>query len=163
EFISARGIKKWVRAAGECEFDDGKAVRLFGIFQDITLEKEAAERLWHAANFDELTRLANRRHFNNALASAIDSARKLDRPLTLVMLDLDIFKEINDTRGHAVGDEILADVGYRLSRIVHDGDFVARLGGDEFALFASRDLGARIERLGEEVLSCLKAPVHVGP
>ena len=65
-FVSATG-PKWVRAAGECERRDGKTVRLFGMFEDITLEKQAAEQLWHSANIDELTGLANRHRFNDTL------------------------------------------------------------------------------------------------
>ena len=98
------GHKKWVRAAGDCEHHDGKPVRLFGMFQDVTLEKEASERLWQAANFDDLTGLPNRRHFNRALGSAIEQAETSGTAVTLIMLDLDNFKEVNDTRGHAVGD-----------------------------------------------------------
>ena len=110
QFVTPLGHKKWVRAAGDCEHHDGKPVRLFGMFQDVTLEKEASERLWQAANFDDLTSLPNRRHFNEALGSAIEHAGSSGTAVTLIMLDLDNFKEVNDTRGHAVGDKILAEM-----------------------------------------------------
>ena len=164
QFVTALGRKKWVRAAGECEFQDSEPVRLFGMFQDITLEKAAAERLWQAANFDELTNLANRHHFNQVLADAIEGARKSGNDVTLMILDLDNFKQINDTRGHSVGDEVLAEIGRRLAQEASDGCFVARLGGDEFAVIISgKHPPKRIERRGQRFLSCLKRPIRVGP
>jgi diguanylate cyclase (GGDEF)-like protein/PAS domain S-box-containing protein len=163
EFVTASGRKKWVRAAGECEYQDKTPARLFGMFQDITIEKAATERLRFAANFDELTSVANRRHFNQALTAAIEQAARTGCGVTLIILDLDNFKRINDTRGHAVGDQILAEVANRLSHAVPEG-LVARLGGDEFAVVIAGDLPAdRIEKCGRQILACLKKPIRVGP
>ena len=163
EFVSALGRKKWVRAAGECEFKDGVPVRLFGMFQDITLEKAASERLWQAANFDELTGLANRRHFKQALATAIQGAGQAGGGVSLIILDLDNFKHVNDTRGHGVGDEILTEIGRRLAQEASGDCFVARLGGDEFAIIVTGDHSPeRIESSGQRFLACLKHPIRVG-
>jgi len=163
QFVTALGRSKWVRAAGECERQDGRPVRLFGTFQDITLEKEASDRLWQAANFDELTGLANRRYFNRTLAAAIERRSRSRDPLTLVMLDLDNFKVINDTRGHAVGDEILAEIGRRLAAAVRNDELVARLGGDEFAVLTfGDDLAEEAKGIGSRILGCLRSPVHIG-
>ena len=115
EFVTASGRRKWVRAAGECEYQDKKPARLFGMFQDITSEKAATEGLRRAVNIDDLTSVANRRHFNQALGAAIGNARREGAAVILMILDLDNFKGINDTRGHAVGDQILAEVATRLS------------------------------------------------
>jgi diguanylate cyclase (GGDEF)-like protein len=163
EFISANGHRKWVRAVGECEHKDSEAVRLFGTFQDITLERNASERLWLAANFDELTGLANRRHFNGVLDAEIAKVPQSGACATLFMLDLDNFKEVNDTRGHAVGDQILAEIGRRLAQTAQTGDIVARLGGDEFAvLTVSEQSRAMLDWKAKEILGCLKAPIHIG-
>jgi diguanylate cyclase (GGDEF)-like protein len=163
QFVTPLGHKKWVRAAGDCEHQDGKPVRLFGMFQDVTLEKEASERLWQAANFDDLTCLPNRRHFNKALGSAIEQAASSGSAVTLVMLDLDNFKEVNDTRGHAVGDKILTEIGRRLSRIAPHAGIVARLGGDEFALLSTGNLSDKdVLEVGNQILADLKPSVHVG-
>ncbi len=163
EFVTALGNKKWVRAAGECELRDGQPVRLFGMFQDITQEKAASEQQWRAANYDEVTGLANRRHFNQALSAAIKEADQSGAGMTLMILDLDNFKQINDTRGHSVGDELLAEVGQRLAQTVAEGDFVARLGGDEFAIISHGCSPAQIERNGRRILERLKEPVAIGP
>ena len=163
QFVTPLGHRKWVRAAGDCEHHDGKPVRLFGMFQDVTLEKEASERLWQAANFDDLTGLPNRRYFHKALGSAIEQARTSGDAVTLLMLDLDNFKEVNDTRGHAVGDEILAEIGRRLSRSSSHTRTLARLGGDEFALVATGDISDKdIMILGNEVLADLRPSIHIG-
>ena len=163
QFVTPLGHKKWVRAAGDCEHHDGKPVRLFGMFQDVTLEKEASERLWQAANFDDLTGLPNRRHFNRALGSAIEQAGTSGSSVTLIMLDLDNFKEVNDTRGHAVGDDVLTEIGSRLTHLAAHGSIVARLGGDEFALLASGDLSDEdIIKSGNQILADLKPPIHIG-
>ena len=163
QFVTALGNRKWVRAAGECEQQDGVPVRLFGMFQDITLEKEASQRLWKAANFDDLTGLANRRRFNEKLANAIEEAATAGRGLALMLIDLDNFKEVNDTRGHDVGDEILKEIGRRLEHEAEDGCFVSRLGGDEFAVIAASEQSAdHLQHRGESFLARVKLPIHVG-
>ena len=109
------------------------------MFQDITLERKAADALRKAADFDELTGLANRRHFNASLSGAIDKANRTGRGISLMVLDLDNFKAVNDTRGHGVGDLILAEIGRRLAHESCEDCFAARLGGDEFALIVCGD------------------------
>lgn len=164
EFISALGTRKWVRAAGECEFQSDEPVRLFGIFQDITQEKIASTRLWRAANFDDLTGLPNRRHFNQMLETAIAQARQACSGVALMILDLDNFKQVNDTRGHGTGDEILAEIGRRLAQESCEGCFAARLGGDEFGIILSEgQSGLNIDGTSRRLLSCLRHPVRVGP
>ena len=162
-FVSATGTRKWVRAAGECERCDGKTVRLFGMFEDITLEKQAGQRLWHSANIDELTGLPNRHRFNDALAENLRVCRAADHELTLMIFDLDNFKQINDTRGHGVGDTVLAEVGRRLGDVAPEGAMVARLGGDEFAVIVSgKSTHSVIEDYGRRLLRVLRQPIRVG-
>lgn len=95
---------------------------------------ESFERLQHLALNDALTGLANRVSFNDRLDHEIDRAREDGNAMTaVIVIDLDRFKEINDLRGHAAGDQALKIVARRLAKLVNDGEFVARLGGDEFA------------------------------
>ena len=83
---------------------------------------------------DDLTGLGNRRHLVDRLGAAIESAAARDGQLALLLVDLDGFKELNDTLGHSAGDEVLRQIGPRLSQILREQDTLARLGGDEFAV-----------------------------
>jgi diguanylate cyclase (GGDEF)-like protein len=107
------------------------AVRLAGI----AIERQRAEqRISHMAHHDELTGLPNRALLNDRAAQALAQARRSGRPLALLFLDLDGFKDINDSLGHATGDRLLQSVAGRLRASVREGDTVARLGGDEFVV-----------------------------
>jgi|SRR5579884_1106218 len=103
-------------------------------FRDITERKQAERRLNYLANFDSLTDLPNRTLFYDRLDQAIARAQWQKRPLAVLFLDLDQFKTINDTLGHAFGDLLLKLAAERLKHCVRDGDTIARLGGDEFVL-----------------------------
>jgi diguanylate cyclase (GGDEF)-like protein/PAS domain S-box-containing protein len=118
---------------------------------DITERRETEARLAHQALHDPLTGLPNRALLFDRLAQAVRSALRGGPGVTVLYLDLDDFKAINDTRGHAVGDRVLIEVANRLSRILRPADTVARLGGDEFAVVAgglpedaARDLAERV-------------------
>jgi diguanylate cyclase (GGDEF)-like protein len=120
---------------------------------------------------DELTGLGNRRHLLNELDRRLDelAARAPDETLTLLMIDLDHFKEINDSFGHAAGDAVLKEIGPRLHKIVRSGDVVARLGGDEFAVVLDRGDLAEATSVAERITAALERPfgletasLHVG-
>jgi diguanylate cyclase (GGDEF)-like protein/PAS domain S-box-containing protein len=105
------------------------------VFRDITQKKETAKKLTRQAFYDSLTNLPNRAWFRERLADALERyKRQPEFPFTVVMLDLDRFKQINDGMGHDVGDQLLAAVGVRLSTACRSIDTVARLGGDEFII-----------------------------
>ena len=104
------------------------------IFTDITSRKAADDRIKHYAFYDPLTDLPNRYYFDETLTRSIIRAKRLQANLALLFLDLDKFKPVNDTYGHAVGDLLLIDVSRRMQEIMREGDFLARIGGDEFVL-----------------------------
>jgi diguanylate cyclase len=114
----------------------------------------------HQAFHDQLTGLANRALFQDRLTHALQLHRRSRQPLTLLLIDLDDFKGINDGLGHAAGDEALRRLAERLRASTRAGDTVARLGGDEFAILA--EVGADGEQLAERVLAALDVPVSVG-
>ena len=114
----------------------------------------------HQAFHDQLTGLANRGLFHDRLTHALHLSRRTLQPLTLLIVDLDDFKTINDTHGHAAGDEVLRRLAERLLGATRAGDTVARLGGDEFAVLG--EVGADSATLAERVMSALDVPVTVG-
>ncbi len=112
----------------------GQVENYISIISDISTLKDAESRLAQLANEDSLTGLLNRRAFGLALDKAIDRAKRHDYPLALMYLDLDRFKLVNDTLGHAVGDRLLKRVAEAILGCVRSEDVVARLGGDEFTV-----------------------------
>lgn len=124
---------------------------------------KARDYLQHLATHDELTKLPNRRLFNDSLVNIISSARRSGHKLGIAVLDLDQFKFINDTLGHDVGDELLAETAQRLTETVKPKDFVARLAGDEFVLVISdfRHL-SDLKAICEKVRLVLSHPYKLG-
>jgi diguanylate cyclase (GGDEF)-like protein/PAS domain S-box-containing protein len=128
-------------------------------FRDITENKLAAERIARLARTDSLTGLPNRAAFLDRLALEFARARRGGKPFAVHYLDLDHFKDVNDTLGHPVGDKLLCAVAERLAQCVRETDLVARFGGDEFAVLQDNvgDLGA-MERLATKIGAVLSAP-----
>ncbi|GAA0574165.1 EAL domain-containing protein [Paractinoplanes ferrugineus] len=118
---------------------------------------EGRQQLHHQAYHDPLTGLANRALFRERLVRALDEHRHRDRPLALLFADLDDFKLINDSFGHAMGDRVLRAIADRLQACVADDDLVARLGGDEFAVVLDRH-PADAEPTGHRILAALREP-----
>jgi diguanylate cyclase (GGDEF)-like protein len=110
--------------------DDGEIVGLVGISRDITHRKLDEARVRHMAYHDQLTGLANRARFEVELREAMERQARA----VLLLVDLDGFKHVNDTHGHAAGDDLLRQVGERLSQLAQPDGFVSRMGGDEFAI-----------------------------
>ncbi|SFP53116.1 EAL domain-containing protein [Ralstonia sp. NFACC01] len=128
-------------------------------FADITDIKRAEQRLRHLAAHDALTGLTNRSFFIAHLESAIESARDESRELALFFLDLDRFKSVNDTAGHACGDTLLQSAAARLTDCIGPGDMIARLGGDEFVILIDQRVeGKRIALLAERLLQAMREP-----
>lgn len=118
-------------------------------FDDITERKNAERLIYQQANYDQLTRLPNRKKFYDILAEKLLRIRhhnniyisSQNSPFAVIMLDLDFFKEVNDTLGHYLGDRVLVDVAKRIDSVLGSEDVVARLGGDEFACIVDTPLG----------------------
>ena len=140
---------------------DGEVVRLVGTLTDVTEFKTAAERLLHDAVHDNLTGLPNRELFLDRLQAVLGLA-KADAAIrpTVMVIDLDRFKQVNDSVGMAVGDSILLTLARRLGRLIKPQDTLARLSGDQFGLIvlSEREL-ARITALAETIRKTLRAPI----
>ncbi len=118
--------------------EHGQVIRYIGLFSDITTVKQTQEQLYHMANYDSLTGLANRRFFHDRLERSIQEARRSGEMVAVMFLDLDGFKLINDNMGHRAGDALLRAVADRIRENVRDSDTVARMGGDEFTVVIPR-------------------------
>jgi diguanylate cyclase (GGDEF)-like protein len=126
-------------------------------------EREAAEQLKHQAFHDSLTNLANRALFADRVEHALHRARRLDSTIALLLLDLDDFKTVNDSMGHAVGDELLVAVAKRLDGFLRESDTAARLGGDEFAvLLEDVPEPADAAHTAQRIIDALEQPFELG-
>jgi diguanylate cyclase (GGDEF)-like protein/PAS domain S-box-containing protein len=138
--------------------DDGQALYILGVVEDVTERKRADERIARLASYDSLTDLPNRMLFRQRLDEALKWVRKGDR-VAVLYLDLDFFKHVNDSLGHPVGDELLKSVGQRLRGCIREGDTVARLGGDEFAIIQVGITDpADTTALASRIFEALRAP-----
>ncbi len=138
---------------------DGSVFRHVAQFSDITEKKKKDDLIWKYANFDALTGLPNRRLFYDRLAQEIKKAHRTGCHLSLMFIDLDDFKQINDKMGHDRGDLLLAEAARRIEKCVRDTDTVARLGGDEFTVILP-GIGDRsaIEQILRAIIQELKMP-----
>ena len=159
---TAWGTPKWwdVVVTPMCE-EGGEVTRLLAISRDISAQRESADRLKWASEHDALTSLPNRRAFQARLQAAALRAMQSSGTVGLLLIDLDHFKHVNDTMGHAAGDHLLKSFAQRLRAGVRDSDFVARLGGDEFAVIleGSHDEDDLVAT-GASILSRLKDPIR---
>jgi diguanylate cyclase (GGDEF)-like protein/PAS domain S-box-containing protein len=142
---------------------EGSVHRRIALFSDLAKKKEYEKLIWQQANCDPLTGLLNRRIFHDRLEQEIRRAHRNGSPMALIFLDLDHFKEVNDTLGHAVGDLLLQEVAQRLRGCVRESDCLARLGGDEFTVIAGElhDAGD-VTRIAHEILKRLGEPFQLG-
>jgi len=131
----------------------------FWSFRDITERKQAEDKIWLQANFDPLTGLPNRFMLKDRLDLEILKAQRTRNLIAVLFLDLDRFKEVNDTMGHEAGDYLLIETAERLKQCVREVDMVARLGGDEFTIVLSElSEPQAIERIANNILTSLATP-----
>jgi len=156
---ASEGLPRWWSFAAKPLLDGaGRFTGWRGVGSDITAAREHALEMARMANSDTLTGLANRHQFQWRLAAHFPPGAPV-RPCTLLLLDLDNFKAVNDTLGHAAGDELLCEVARRLQRVMAEGSLLARLGGDEFALLLPGGPGrGAVEALGRQLRSVMLLP-----
>ena len=131
-------------------------------FRDISQRKKSEEQILRLAHYDAITDLPNRTLFLDRLDHEIKKSHRAGKPLALMFLDLDHFKEINDTLGHDVGDLLLKDAARRLQGCVRDSDTVARMGGDEFTVILGElDELETVQRIAQKILQRLAEPFRI--
>lgn len=143
-------------------FPLGDSHVVLSIARDIRERKRAEEIIWHQAYHDALTGLPNRLLFRDRLEQALAYARRHEKVLAVMFLDLDRFKTINDTLGHSVGDQLLQGVARRLTHCVREEDTVARMGGDEFTLLLPEvEQVDDVARIAQKLIDALKPPFYI--
>lgn len=125
---------RWIQFRAQPGFDTYGNRCLDGILFDVTLHKQVEDQLREMATTDSLTGLANRRHFMQTAEQELHRTERYERPISMLMIDADHFKRVNDTYGHDVGDTVLAALANMMRQSARKQDFVARLGGEEFAV-----------------------------
>ncbi|MCL7942457.1 EAL domain-containing protein [Marinobacter sp. ATCH36] len=154
----------WIEARSVPAMLADQSVVWHGYFFDITQKKTAESEIEQLAFYDPLTKLPNRRLLRDRLAQALAGSTRDHHHGALVFIDLDHFKNINDSAGHVVGDELLIQVGHRLQQSVREWDTVARIGGDEFVLIlkgfsaGSASAATKVEKVCEKVRDALNEP-----
>ncbi len=138
---------------------DGSVHRRVALFSDITEKKKADEQIWTHANFDMLTHLPNRRMYQDRMLQEMKKVQRSGHKLALLFLDLDHFKDVNDTWGHDKGDLLLVEAAQRILNCVRNTDTVSRMGGDEFTVILT-DIGEpdSVERVASSIVQALSRP-----
>jgi len=152
------GDGRWYQVREQCTRDGG----IVGVRTDVTELKQSEERIRHLAHHDQLTGLPNRRLLQDRMERAIQLARRNQEQFAVMVVDLDRFKLINDTYGHAAGDEVLRAVAARLGASIRKADTVARHGGDEFIVLLPELREAQDALVvAEKVIAGVSAPIYV--
>jgi diguanylate cyclase (GGDEF)-like protein/PAS domain S-box-containing protein len=158
-YIHAKGHPVWISLnVSPIRDADGELLYMIGQIEDISERKDEQARLTRQALQDSLTGLPNRALFADRVRMA---AARRGGNLAVVYLDLDDFKHVNDSLGHAAGDKVLIEVGHRLKRLLRAGDTLARLGGDEFAILCEGVGAEEMRRIGDRVVAALAPPIDV--
>jgi diguanylate cyclase (GGDEF)-like protein/PAS domain S-box-containing protein len=159
-YIHAQGHPVWISLNLSPIYDsEGIVSYLIGQMEDISERKVSEEQLTRQALHDSLTGLPNRTLFTDRARMA--AARRSDRGFAIVYLDLDGFKLVNDTLGHAAGDQVLVEVARRLERQLRTGDTLARLGGDEFAFLCEEVGETEVRTIADRVIEAMAEPIEV--
>jgi diguanylate cyclase (GGDEF)-like protein len=141
---------------------DGITRKVLGVVLDVTRVRRAEQRATHLASFDQLTRVCNRQHFFSYCRDKMTAQGSADEPFALMFLDIDGFKELNDSLGHKSGDQLLQLIAMRITSCMPDPNCVARYGADEFLIMVKNASDARhIQTLADTLLAQISKPVHL--
>lgn len=141
---------------------DGRVTHVINAFSDVSKLHRVTDRLEHMAHHDPLTGLPNRLLINDRIEHAIAQAQRDCERCVLLFLDLDGFKAVNDTLGHAAGDELLKTVAVRLTRVLRQSDTIGRLGGDEFIIVTGDSKPEYAADIAQKILDVLNKPLAIG-
>ena len=157
------GSLVWVRDDAMALWSPGGQVTWHGVLVDVTREKQLEARLGHQAFHDPLTGLPNRRLFHERVGQALDRAAATGGSVSVLFVDLDHFKTVNDSFGHAYGDKVIVTAARRIRACVRSDDTAARLGGDEFALLVEGSSAEEVQALAGRLLDALRgSPMRLG-
>jgi diguanylate cyclase (GGDEF)-like protein/PAS domain S-box-containing protein len=163
-FIKPDGNVVWAELTAnviENQFDPLN-LQYLAVFEDITVRKNFEEKIFYQANFDFLTGLPNRNMFQDRLSQTIKKAHRDNKEFAILLIDLDQFKDVNDTLGHNKGDELLIDASTRIKSCVRESDTVARLGGDEFIIILSElNFSSNVGTIAQNIIHALAEPFHL--
>lgn len=158
-------VELTVQSAYYRDFTNGRRVFLgsYGVARDISMRKQVESQICYQAHHDHLTGLPNRSLFNDRLALAIKQARRNKGKIAVFFIDLDHFKTINDTLGHALGDRALEAIASRIENCIRRGDTLSRIGGDEFVLLMPQlKMEEDADNLARNIVEILQAPLCLG-
>ena len=160
--VTKDGRTLWCQWYNSAVFDEyGKLASILSLAEDVTARVEADEQLRQAAVLDALTGLPNRNSLAARLEHAIMRVNRSGDRLALLFIDLDRFKKVNDTLGHAAGDEVLRQTAARIRACVREVDTVARLGGDEFVVLLETDVRPDTPGIiGERIRASFNSPFN---
>lgn len=163
DFRAHDGELKRIRCVGErLDGNDHRSAKIVGVIQDISAAHHAKLALERAANYDSLTGVYNRHAFDRCLKEKIKEHNECNGRLALMLIDLDGFKDINDTFGHVIGDTVLEEISKRIVKVTDQDAVLARWGGDEFAILpAIGTAPSQVSRLAELVLGAIGGQVEV--
>ena len=160
-YIHADGHVIWISLSTTIVRNgEGKPMYLLSQMQDISERKEQEKRLTHRASHDELTGLPNRGVLEDRMVLAFNRQRRERKPISVLYLDLDGFKRVNDTHGHDAGDYLLVAVAKRLTALVRPTDVVSRLGGDEFAILCEAMNEEAATQLAKRIVEVVPTPIE---
>jgi diguanylate cyclase (GGDEF)-like protein/PAS domain S-box-containing protein len=164
DLVLKNGDMIWVEFSAQVFRGESETMtHIDGLLSDITEKRQLQEELTRLAHTDELTGLLNRRRFTQRLQQEISRARRHDRPLSLIMMDVDFFKSVNDRFGHDTGDLVLQKVAGACARALRQHDIFGRLGGEEFAVILPDVAGTEAEQVAERVRTIVESePIRAG-
>lgn len=160
-FHPNQGVRWVLFKAEPLKNNDGVTVKVNGQFEDITREKELEYELKRLAYFDDLTDIPNRKMLDRQIQKALSRSKRQNHNFTLMFIDLDDFKKVNDTLGHDAGDKLLIEVVSRINECVREEDLISRIGGDEFIVMFEETGKDEIEQIAKRIIEYVANPYSI--